>query len=137
MNGQTHWLPTSSVFCCFSFTAPFMRKGPIYFTKGRGCSMSILQTLDKQYINGEWRDGLGAKTLQDINPYNEEVIAEFKMANLEDIDAAYNAAANAKKEWDEVNAIPNPECWSVLFTISKRMKKKSFRSSFVNWVEPD
>ncbi|MGG4456191.1 aldehyde dehydrogenase family protein [Brevibacillus porteri] len=66
--------------------------------------MSILQMLDKQYINGEWRDGLGAKTLQDINPYNEEVIAEFKMANLEDIDAAYKAAANAKKEWDEVNA---------------------------------
>ncbi|MGK5507166.1 aldehyde dehydrogenase family protein [Brevibacillus formosus] len=58
--------------------------------------MSILQTLDKQYINGEWRDGLGAKTLQDINPYNGEVIAEFKMANLEDIDAAYKAAANAK-----------------------------------------
>ncbi|GAB1531738.1 MULTISPECIES: aldehyde dehydrogenase family protein [Brevibacillus] len=66
--------------------------------------MSILQTLDKQYINGEWRDGLGAKTLQDINPYNGEVIAEFKMANLEDIDAAYKAAADAKKEWDEVNA---------------------------------
>ncbi|MGG0939098.1 aldehyde dehydrogenase family protein [Brevibacillus centrosporus] len=65
--------------------------------------MSILQALNKQFINGEWRDGLASRKLPDLNPYNGEVITEFQMASLQDIDEAYQAAARAKKEWDEVN----------------------------------
>lgn len=60
--------------------------------------------LGKQFINGVWRDGKSEKTLPDINPYNDEVITTFHIANVADIDDAYQAAHQAKLEWDKVNA---------------------------------
>ncbi|GGG51993.1 aldehyde dehydrogenase family protein [Paenibacillus radicis (ex Gao et al. 2016)] len=60
--------------------------------------------LRQQFIGGEWRDGKSTNTLTDINPYNSEVIASFQIANIEDIDDAYQAAHKAKLEWDKVNA---------------------------------
>lgn len=59
--------------------------------------------LGKQFINGVWRDGKSDKTLSDINPYNDEVITTFQIANVADIDDAYKAAHEAKLEWDKVN----------------------------------
>ncbi|RPJ94616.1 aldehyde dehydrogenase family protein [Rummeliibacillus sp. TYF005] len=58
---------------------------------------------EKQYIAGEWRDGKSTNKLINSNPYNGEVIGTYKMANVEDIDLAYQAAKNAKEEWDQVN----------------------------------
>lgn len=58
---------------------------------------------EKQYIAGEWREGKNANKLVNTNPYNGEVIGTYKMANVEDIDLAYQAAKNAKEEWDQVN----------------------------------
>lgn len=63
-----------------------------------------LTDLGKQFINGVWRDGKSEKTLPDINPYNDEVITTFHIANVADIDDAYQAAHQAKLEWDQVNA---------------------------------
>lgn len=59
--------------------------------------------LGKQFINGVWRDGKSDKVLSDINPYNDEVITTFQIANVADIDDAYKAAYQAKLEWDKVN----------------------------------
>ena len=58
---------------------------------------------EKQYIAGEWREGKSANKLVNTNPYNVEVIGTYKMANVEDIDLAYEAAKSAKEEWDQVN----------------------------------
>lgn len=66
--------------------------------------MNHFTQLNKQYIGGEWKDGRGQKVLTDKNPYNGESIAEFRIANLQDIDEAYQAAARAKEEWDKVNS---------------------------------
>lgn len=59
--------------------------------------------LGKQFIGGEWRDGKSGKTLPDINPYNDEVITAFQIASVADIDDAYQAAYQAKLEWDKIN----------------------------------
>ncbi|MGC6588133.1 aldehyde dehydrogenase family protein [Paenibacillus sp. Dod16] len=59
--------------------------------------------LGKQFIGGVWRDGKSGKTLPDINPYNDEVITAFQIASVADIDDAYQAAYQAKLEWDKVN----------------------------------
>ncbi len=58
---------------------------------------------EKQYIAGEWREGKSANKLVNTNPYNGEVIGTYKMANVEDIDLAYEAAKSAKEEWDQIN----------------------------------
>lgn len=65
--------------------------------------MNDFTQLNKHYIGGEWKDGRGQKILTDKNPYNGESITEFRIANLQDIDEAYQAAARAKEEWDKVN----------------------------------
>lgn len=61
------------------------------------------QLLGKQFIGGEWRDGRSGKTMADINPYNDAVLTTFQLANTADIDHAYQAAYQAKLEWDKVN----------------------------------
>ncbi len=61
------------------------------------------KTIGQQYIAGEWRDGSGAETLVDRNPFTGSTIAEFPLANVADIDAAYNASAKATEDWASVN----------------------------------
>jgi len=61
------------------------------------------ESLGKQFIGGEWRDGNSTGEMVDINPYNGESIVTYKLADTEDIDAAYQAAAEAKLQWDKVN----------------------------------
>lgn len=56
-----------------------------------------------QYIAGEWRPGRGTKTLVDRNPYDSSTVAEFTIADINDINDAYTAAAQAQVEWDAVN----------------------------------
>lgn len=57
----------------------------------------------KQFIAGEWRTGSADKILVDRNPYDGSPVAEFTIADVNDIDEAYRAAASAKLEWDKVN----------------------------------
>ena len=47
------------------------------------------------YINGEWVDPISPKTLEVINPANEEVISEISMGSEEDVNIAVLAAKNA------------------------------------------
>lgn len=61
------------------------------------------ESLGKQFIGGEWRDGNSTGEMVNINPYNGESIVTYKLANTEDIDEAYQAAAEAKLQWDKVN----------------------------------
>jgi acyl-CoA reductase-like NAD-dependent aldehyde dehydrogenase len=65
--------------------------------------MNQFVKLNQQYIGGIWRDGKSQKVLTDRNPYNGKSIAEFKLANLADLDEAYRSAAAAQKVWAEVN----------------------------------
>ncbi|RPF54439.1 aldehyde dehydrogenase family protein [Aquisalibacillus elongatus] len=66
--------------------------------------MLDIQLLNKQFIAGKWIDGQSSKTLKDLNPYNGELITEFKMASTDDVDQAYQAAQDAMEEWNQINA---------------------------------
>jgi vanillin dehydrogenase len=65
--------------------------------------MNPFAALNKQYIGGEWRDGGSQKVLTDSNPFDSKPIAQFRLATLSDLDAAYRSAAAAQKIWAEVN----------------------------------
>ena len=81
--------------------------------------MNQFAALNKQYISGTWRDGASQKRLTDFNPYNGEAIAEFKLANLADLDEAYRSAAAAQKIWAEVNPF----------------EKRAILEKAITWVE--
>nr|WP_263326819.1 aldehyde dehydrogenase family protein [Neobacillus sp. Marseille-Q6967] len=65
--------------------------------------MTAYETLNKNYIAGEWRNGNG-KTIYEVkNPYNDQVLQKIKMASKEDIDEAYKSAEKVQKEWVKLN----------------------------------
>ncbi|WP_337032163.1 aldehyde dehydrogenase family protein [Paenibacillus illinoisensis] len=56
-------------------------------------------TWTKQYINGEWVEGSGEKTMENMNPYTGEVIATWRSSTKTDIDRAYEAAQKSSLAW--------------------------------------
>ncbi|WP_082130053.1 aldehyde dehydrogenase family protein [Aneurinibacillus tyrosinisolvens] len=54
---------------------------------------------NKQFIGGQWREGNSETVYADKNPYNDETLAEIRLANVEDIDEAYRSAKEAQREW--------------------------------------
>ncbi|HBY43719.1 MAG TPA: aldehyde dehydrogenase, partial [Brevundimonas sp.] len=58
------------------------------------------QGWDGQYIDGAWRHGRQGEIQTDTDPYSGAVLAETVMANGQDLDEAYRAAAKAQKDWE-------------------------------------
>src|SRR3989441_3273087 len=57
------------------------------------------------FINNEWRDAVGGKTIEVVNPATEEVIAEVASADKADVDAAVAAARAALDgPWGKLSA---------------------------------
>ena len=55
----------------------------------------------KFYINGEWVEPSEAKTLDVINPANEEVCGKISLGNATDVDKAVKAARAAFPAWSQ------------------------------------
>src|SRR3954463_5445577 len=68
--------------------------------------MTTTAVMRKQlFVNGEWRDAAGGKTIEVVNPATEEVIAEVASAERADIDAAGAAAPAALDgSWGKLSA---------------------------------
>jgi aldehyde dehydrogenase (NAD+) len=68
--------------------------------------MTATTLLRKQlFINGEWRDAAGGKTIEVINPATEEVVASVASAEPSDVDAAVRAARAALDgPWGKLSA---------------------------------
>jgi len=58
-----------------------------------------MQDMNKLFINGEWVDALGGKTMELVNPATEEVIATLPYADAADCHAAIDIAHRAFPEW--------------------------------------
>ena len=57
------------------------------------------------FINNEWRDAEGSKTLDVVNPATEEIVAEVASADRADVDAAVRAARAALNgPWSKMSA---------------------------------
>ena len=54
-------------------------------------------SLGKQFISGRWRDGRAGRSLADLDPYKGSEILSIALANREDLDEAYAAAAKAQR----------------------------------------
>ncbi|MBV9209933.1 MAG: aldehyde dehydrogenase family protein [Acidobacteria bacterium] len=60
----------------------------------------------RNYINGQWLESSGAKSVENINPANtDDVLGSFQQATREEARAAVEAASEAFREW---RATPAP-----------------------------
>jgi len=68
--------------------------------------MTMTSVMRKQlFINNDWRDAAGGKTLEVVNPATEDVIAEVASAEQSDVDAAVAAARAALDgPWGKMSA---------------------------------
>src|SRR5579863_9883693 len=60
---------------------------------------AVYQGFDGQYIDGSWRPGKLGGVRVDTDPYSGATLAETVMANQDDLDEAYHAAAAAQVSW--------------------------------------
>lgn len=56
------------------------------------------------YINGQWVEGKSDRIYKDVNPYDNSVIAEIKLATKGQVEEAFQTAAEAQKKWAKSSA---------------------------------
>lgn len=78
-----------------------------------------MKTYDKQYINGQWREGRGSTVLENRNPYYGELLYTYRSASREDIDDAYAAAKAAQKKWFALSPAERVDAMERLLTVMR------------------
>ncbi|GAF64632.1 putative aldehyde dehydrogenase [Bacillus sp. TS-2] len=75
----------------------------------------------KQYINGEWTNSTSEKTIEVINPANEEVLGKIADGTKEDVNRAVEAAKNAFQSFSQT---PKQARVELLENIVKEYEKR-------------
>jgi acyl-CoA reductase-like NAD-dependent aldehyde dehydrogenase len=70
-------------------------------TKYKFNNMERYTDLDKQFINGEWRDGTSEDSIENINPFDDTLLNTYKGASKADVDEAFATAKEASKAWSK------------------------------------
>jgi len=65
--------------------------------------MNAYSDLNKQFINGTWADGSEQDTIDNLNPFNGEVINTFRCAGTGDVDRAFQTAQEKGYSWSTSN----------------------------------
>src|SRR5438093_9957753 len=86
--------------------------------------MTTTTVMRKQlFINGEWRDAAGGRTIEVVNPATEDVIAEVASAEQRDVDTAVAAARAALDgPWGKLSA---RERGRLIWRIGERLMERA------------
>lgn len=87
------------------------------------------QEMNLQFIGGTWREGRSEKVTRDTNPYNDELLAEIRQASKEDLDEAYQTAAQAQREW---GATAPAERSAIMHKVADILEER--RGEIVEWL---
>lgn len=74
----------------------------------------------KFYINGEWVNPISPKTLEVINPANEEVITEISIGSQEDVNKAVVSAKNAFNSFSQTSREERLELFEKIMDVYKK-----------------
>ncbi|WP_150237529.1 aldehyde dehydrogenase family protein [Nocardiopsis quinghaiensis] len=85
--------------------------------------------LDRMPIGGRWRHGSSGTVFQDVNPYDDAVLTEIRLADESDVDLAYREAERAWPEWAATPAADRAE----LFLRALRVLDAR-RTEIVDWL---
>ncbi|QKY69370.1 aldehyde dehydrogenase family protein [Lentibacillus sp. CBA3610] len=61
--------------------------------------MNQYQVLNKSFINGTWVEGKENKTVDMMNPYDNDVLAKVNLASHDQLNEAFDGAKKAQKAW--------------------------------------
>lgn len=54
---------------------------------------------DRMPLNGQWRGGRSGRVLEDRDPYSDNMLVRIPLADEQDLNDAYKAAADAQPKW--------------------------------------
>ena len=74
----------------------------------------------KFYINGEWVDPISPKTLDVINPANEEMVSQISLGSEEDVNKAVAAAKKAFLTFSLTSREERLELFEKIMTVYKK-----------------
>jgi aldehyde dehydrogenase (NAD+) len=66
--------------------------------------MQRFEELNKSFINGEWTEGLSDRSYSILNPYDNTVITDVRLATAQQLSEAFEIAKTAQKEWAKTSA---------------------------------
>ena len=78
--------------------------------------------MDAVFVDGKSRPGTSGACGQVVNPANDEVIADYEYAGVEDVDAAVRAARSAYTDWSTAAPVERSEA---LRALADRMQARS------------
>ncbi|WP_307001129.1 aldehyde dehydrogenase family protein [Acinetobacter baylyi] len=104
-----------------------MKQMDCFFTKGY--TMSLAQSFNQQFINGQWIKGSSSKIVTNTNPYTHQHIDDIQGANQQDVDTAYQAAQSAFKVWQKTTASERQSLIERIITVITQ-----HRESLVDWL---
>src|SRR5689334_18035050 len=84
---------------------------------------------DRMLLNGTWRHGKEGQVMEDRNPYTNEILVRIPLANEQDMDEAFRAAASAQLEW---HAMLPAERSAILRRAAAIMEER--RAEIVDWL---
>jgi aldehyde dehydrogenase (NAD+) len=84
---------------------------------------------DRVLVNGTWRHGSEGQVMEDRDPYTNEILVRIPLANAQDLDEAFRAAASAQPEWHEM--LP-AERSAILRRAAAIMEER--REEIVDWL---
>ncbi|WP_338448223.1 aldehyde dehydrogenase family protein [Niallia oryzisoli] len=61
--------------------------------------MQRFENLNKSFINGEWVEGKSQRNYEITDPYDNSIITTVRLANVDQVREAFEAAEKAQKEW--------------------------------------
>lgn len=64
-------------------------------------SLPAYENLELQPIAGQWRNGSSERQLQVLDPYTQAQLLSLRLADREDLDAAFRKARETQAEWAE------------------------------------
>jgi len=67
--------------------------------------MEKYTNLNRQFIDGKWADGSETATIDNLNPYSDEIIHSLNSASHADVDTAFEAAKKASSAWANSNPL--------------------------------
>ncbi|BBD01502.1 aldehyde dehydrogenase family protein [Sphingobium sp. YG1] len=82
-----------------------------------------------QFIDGHWKDGSDSQASSDVDPFSGALLFEVRCASVEDVDAAYSAAATAQRSW----AATSPAARSIIFRRAAEIVERR-RTEIVDWL---
>ncbi|WP_312158562.1 aldehyde dehydrogenase family protein [Acinetobacter sp.] len=91
--------------------------------------MQAYQFNDEQFIAGHWLKGTSTHTLNNLNPYTQELILKLQAASLVDVDSAYFAAERSFATWSQT--LPS-ERKNIILRVLDVVKNR--REEIVHWL---